>query len=489
MDSLRKITSFTFVLLVAIATSAQELMIQRYPCIQDAQVSSGAKTRALPPLKQNWDPNRVYRQAVILLQYADAAFSMDDPKTYYHELLNVTGSNTCGTMPCAADYFRDQSLGMFNVQFDVFGPVFVSKNAKGQSSPNYAKPAMKEAVEKAVDSLHIDFSPYDWDQDGEVDQIIFIHSSYGGNGGNSQYSKYFWPNTGKLSVSVQVGENLSARDYSASAEKFYTGNLCGIGTICHEYSHCLGLPDLYPTYDVSVAPVSVVDEWDLMDGGNYTAWGWSPPNFSAFERYLLGWLPLEEITVPCTITDLKPVADGGKAYKMVIGDNKFYILENRQQTGWDKGAPGKGLLIAYVDYDANEWYLNRVNGSSNRYELLHADGMDFDQWFDYLNDKGLSQYVDKSNHMNSRILSSSPYPMLTDTLEVHDCSELPMPLSNIQMAADGTISFDAMTTGVAPIVETVKDSNDSWYDLQGRRLAGRPHRRGLYIHKRKKVAL
>ena len=473
-------------MLVAITASAQERF--HYPCIRGIE-KAGVKTRGiLPTPNQDWDPTRTYRQVVLLVEYADSTFSMDDPKTYYDQLLNLTSSNTRGGVGCAADYFRDQSHGMFNLQFDVFGPIKVSQSAKSKyAGDNYGDKACLEAVKKAVDSLHIDFSPYDWNSDGEVEQVVMIVSSYCGNVGGSKFEKFLWPNTTHFyGNKVQAAENLYINQYSVSAEKWYNDIPCGIGTICHEFAHCLGLPDLYPT---DGSAFSVVDEWDLMDGGNLTCWGWNPPNFSALEKNLLGWMSIDEITGNGEIKDLKSVADGGKAYKMTKSGNEFYLLENRQQTGWDKGLPGKGLTVYHVDYSANEWEDNSVNISGKyRYELLHADGLDYDAWVKHIKATGMTDYVDTENRMNRRHLSTSAYPFVSDTLEVHQCVEIPYSIFDIQMTDAGLISFVVDDgTGIAPVVATPKN-DDLWYDLQGRRLNAEPTRKGLYIHNGKLIS-
>ena len=471
--------------LVAIAASAQE-RFQRRPCIRFS-ADARAKTRSLPDTNKDWDPTRTYRQVVLLVEYADSAFSMDDPKTYYDQLLNLTASNTRGGVGCAADYFRDQSNGLFNLQFDVYGPIKVSQSAKQSGSgDNYGEAACLEAVKKSVDSLHIDYRPYDWNGNGEVNQVVLIVSSYCGNVGGSEFEKFLWPNTYYFySNKVKVGDNLYVNQYSVSAEKFKGNIPCGIGTICHEYSHCLGLPDLYPV-DHSI--FSMVDEWDLMDGGNYTCWGWNPPNYSALEKHLLGWTTIDEITAPCQITDMKPVADGGKAYKMTKKGNEFYLLENRQQTGWDKGLPGSGLTIYHVNYSDYAWKTNDVNVRNNYcYTLLHADGLDYDAWDAHIKATGMSEYADSANHMNRRHLSTSAYPFVTDTLEVRKCDETPLLLSDIQLSDEGAISFIVEHgTGVETMVG-VESDDDNWYDLQGRKLATKPTQKGLYIHNHKKV--
>lgn len=474
--------------LVALATNAQVLSY-RVPCMPGTHPHG--TTRTLTP-KQDWDASRTYRQLVLLVQYADQSFTMNDPQTYYHNLFNVTSSNTRGGVGCVADYFRHQSNGVFNLQFDVVGPIKVSQSVVDTSSAvNLGHAACSEAIQKAVDSLHIDFSVYDWDGNHTVEQIVFVMAGYGANGGDPKTAHYVWPNTEEMNT--HITGPLYVNYFTISAEKWFSDELCGIGTICHEFSHCLGLPDLYPS-DGKV--YSTVDEWDLMDGGNYSVWGWCPPNYSAFEKYLLGWLSFEEITGPVSVSGMKPVADGGKAYKIVqprgersdaAAGEEFYLLENRQQEGWDRFLPGKGLVIVHVKYDDWLWRQNTVNKSTYyRYQLVPADGMDYQAWDDYLKAHALTDYLDTETRQWNRHLSTAAYPLMSDDKTVNSCDALPLPITHIQLSDDGTISFDVVSSAIHTIVDAPKN-DDHWYDLQGRRLIGRPTKRGLFINNGRKI--
>ena len=479
---------------------------QRRPCLRNipADVAKTRGTLGYP--SQDWDPERIYRQAVVLISFSDVDFSMDDPVAYYQRLFNERGYNEGYGQGCVADYFRDQSGGRFNLQFDIYGPIKVSVKAKSSSKDNYGDAAMKEAMDKLkelADTTDTDFSVYDWDDDQEVDQMVFVAAGYSGN----QVSGYIWPNTSytymKAPGDLYIGMN------SISCELWRDRSRCGIGTICHEFAHCLGLPDIYPTNSMDF---SVVDEWDLMDGGNYTNKGWCPPNFSATEKMLLNWGNPIELTDVTTLDGMKAVSEGGDTYilRNSGNENEFYILENRRQTKWDYGIPGEGLVIFHVDYDREVWSNNTVNSSSShyRYSLFHADRKAYEDWDPDNDGKDMSKYT-MDPWMRNRYLSTSVYPYV-DSLWVNDRLTddsdpaatlfnanadgvylMSKPVTNIRKSPDGIISCDVMgdPTAVRAIKNQRDCPHDSWYDLQGRRFSGRPVQKGLYIHNGRKESI
>ena len=488
-------------LLVAVAASAQ----RRLPCVRNIPTDK-AKTRGgLSYPVQDWDPQTVYRQAVVLITFADCDFSMEDPAAYYQRLFNENGYNEGYGLGSVADYFRDQSGGLFNLQFDIYGPIKVSISAKG-SYRNYGFNAMEEAL-AALDTLTTqDFSVYDWNGDGVVEQMLFVAAGLCGN----QASGYIWPNTDYTTLNAPGKKEMV--NTCITCELWRDKTLCGIGTICHEFAHSLGLPDIYPTSGSSY--FSVVDEWDLMDGGNYTNKGWCPPNLSTLEKMLLGWGEPTELTAATSITGMKPVSEGGETYIIRNSghNDEFYILENRRRTNWDKGIPGEGLAIFHVDYDRDLWSSNDVNTSDShlRYDLFHADGKDYKTWDPANNGRDPNKYVDPENWMYNKYLSTSVYPytdpetqLINDVLNDESSPAstifnmnaegklfMSKAITNIRIAADGTISFDFMggTSGIDAI-KVMDDNPAVWYDLQGRRLEGKPTRKGIYINNRKKVAL
>lgn len=432
-----------------------------------AEARVGQHPRRLRTIRADWDSTRVYRQAVVLITFADTDFQSENPNELYNNMFNTQGFNLKSGPGCAADYFRDQSRGKFNVQFDVYGPVRVSSLAQPYDNPtedtrNYGREVLVEATRKLIDSLGVDFKPYDWNNTGRVNQVIYVCAGLTGNQNSKKCYGHIWPNTSSFTTINANGVRIS--DYTVSTELWSNGTSCGIGTILHEYTHSLGLPDIYPTS--SSAGYSVMDEWELMDGGNFTNYGWCPPNYTPMEKILLGWLQPVELTQPLSVRNLKPSAEGGEVYRIKHSDSEWLLLENRQQKGWDFAAPGKGLVIYHVFYDNSVWSGNIVNNTPNkrRYNIIHADNMDYDKWYDYVLSWEMPKQYANSDHMNSYLLSTSPYPWVTGSTQlVNDLLTdesvpasimnypnmrgsylLSKSVTNIVQHADGTISFDFM---------------------------------------------
>ena len=449
------------------------------------QIQSGLITQ--------WDANHTYRELVILVEFADSTFLCDNPLEYYDKMFNEPGFNEGVGPGCVVDYFRDQSDGLFNLQFDVYGPIRISAKAcpnPNSSESNYHKSDLLEAFKNFM-KMHpeVDLTPYRWDNADSKYHVFFLCASYNGNQGASSYG-FLWPHSSTMSVTIaNTGENITL-NYSATAELWLNRKSYGIGTVCHEYCHTLGLPDIYPTSSSS-AYYSVCDEWDLMDGGNFTNFGWCPPNLSVHEKMLMGWMSPTELDSPANIRGMRPLAEGGEAYIIHHTDNEFLTLENRQRSGWDAGLPGEGLLVTHIDYDPTKWNRNTVNNtdSHQRYKYIHADNLDYQDW-DKIQRPTSKQWVDYERRLYNRHLSTTPYPWSTDsTTFVNDCLTddstpdtemynanakgsiyLGKPIKNIQLADDGTISFDFMqiTTGLEA-KETTDRRPLGIYDLSGRR--------------------
>jgi M6 family metalloprotease-like protein len=243
---------------------------------------------------------------------------------------------------------------------------------------------IKEACLLADSIWDVDFTQYDNDGDGKVDFVYVIYAGYGeadGGGANT-----IWPHSYQLSaagVYCQV-DGVRVNLYACGNEiDYFTKQHTGIGTFCHEFSHVLGLPDLYTTDGQTH---KTWGEWSILDYGPYNNDGNTPPAYSAYERFFMGWLTPELIIDSADIV-LEELNDSQQALLIsttdqhnLVGNDpnptKFYLLENRQQEGWDTYLPGHGLMLTYIQYNYNKWFQNTVNNTAKSMgvDLIEADG-------------------------------------------------------------------------------------------------------------------
>ncbi len=327
--------------------------------------------------------------AVLLVQFKDEKFTYS--KDDFNNLLNtkdfVYENPIANSIGSARDYFMAQSDGKFRPNFIVTDIVTLDNNMSyyggNDTSGDDKKPTymVKEGIQKA-DAAGFDFSECDNNGDGEVEFIYCIYAGYSESYGAD--ANTIWPHQWQLSAeagSITI-DGVKCDTYACSGELVYSEKyedrigktMAGIGLICHEFSHCLGLHDIYDTtYD---SGNWCMDYWDVMDQGNYTAEGYVPVGYSAYQRDFCGWRELVEINTKGTYS-MKPLTQGGVAYKVVneANKNEYYILENRKQEGWDTYLFGSGMLVIHVDYNKTAWDNNKINTTKNhpRYTLIPAD--------------------------------------------------------------------------------------------------------------------
>ncbi len=327
-----------------------------------------------------------FRGLVILIDFADTKFTSDDPKSFYTEMFSTpnltewTDPKTGRTVTCPGsvrDYFNDQSDGAFAPPFDVYGPYTSTRNAS--QCKRYSASIFTNALKAANDE--VDFSRYDNNGDGKVDMIYFLvagyTSSYSGNN-----SGYLWPHASNLYYNY-ISYDGKWMDRYASSGEFYgwessPSTVCteGIGTVCHEFSHVLGLPDFYDTdYEDGGGQSHDPGGWDLMAGGADYNYGRTPAGYTFYERYALGWAKPKTITQEGSYS-LEAVNTSRSGYILRSPVQKeFFTIENRQRTGWDAYLPGHGMIVTRVDStNASIWSQNKVNCNPdhNYFEILRA---------------------------------------------------------------------------------------------------------------------
>lgn len=441
-------------------------------------------------------------QLVVLAAFSDTVFSANETETIEHweKVLNAENFEEEPFQGSVHDYFRDQSYGQLNLNFDVHY-ITVDKASKYRSTARDDENS-KYLVQDIVDSLKkmdIDWSLYDWNGDGYMNQLLIIYAGKGmndGGGTNSIWPHQWWmsmhENCGPISISYNDKTYL-VDSYCCVNELSNDVNGSTFGTICHEYSHCFGLPDFYN------GSAKYVGEWDLMDCGNYNGKGFVPTGYSAFERMYMGWLTPEELTADTTITDMPALNDEPTAY-MVRNDghqDEYYIIENRQQTKWDSKVPGNGIVIFHVDYNKRVFLYDWVNTTSRqRYTIFAANNnpqtyiSSFLAGWPYPSAAGNNALTNTSapaaklNNMNtdSTYLMSKPITnMAVDNgLASFDFMKKIVPEDTTQTDTTSTDIITIHTTDIKPM----PSRDNTRYNLNGQHVDS--HYKGLVIINRRK---
>lgn len=449
---------------------------------------------------------------IILAEFTDVKFKKANNLDKYLKIINEPGyTSSEGFQGSVADYFRDQSGGLFDLTFDVYGPVSLSRNQKyyGENNSNGDDMHAEDMIVEACDAINdqVDFKDYDWDGDGYVDEVFVIYAGKGEADGGG--SNTIWPHMYELSETDHSikRDGVIINVYACGNEIDSSGKINGIGTICHEFSHCLGYPDFYDSINGKTFGMSF---FDLMDAGCYNGDGFIPAGYSAYEKWVAGWIELTELAAEdVTVDSLKPVSEGGHGYIIYNDDynNEYYVIENRQMTNWDAGLYGKGLMITHVDYDEDIWYWNIPNSILTadheyvkeygyptndhvRFTIFHADNADTETYSGLMGD--LYPYTKSEKAVNDSLTANSKpaatlyHPNAAGDKFMHGA------ILDIQQNTDGTMGFyyraPKVETGIRTIANNQQPTADSKiYDLQGRCINGAEIRSGIYIRQGKKI--
>lgn len=333
---------------------------------------------------------------VVLLEYADTPFHWPNINEMVTDFCNKKGYDAFGSRGSAKDYFEQSSAGQFSPTFDVYGPVklkygSVYYNGKGTNlygAGKYAQfgYAIKEALDYLDQNTDIDFTKYDYDKDGKIDNIFFLYSGYGQ--ADSHDDTTVWPHQANwdrdmalLKLPPLSYDGVEFVCYACSCE--LNADLStetnpwmdGIGAFCHEFSHVLGLPD---HYDVNGGNTPTPGYWDIMSNGSYNNHSTCPPFYNAQERWLVNWEEYTEAEEGTKYTLHAPSTGKPNAVRISIPRMaggvypEYFVLESRKKTSWDEFLPGEpGMLVWHVNYNAGFWASNEVNTNGvSRFEIV-----------------------------------------------------------------------------------------------------------------------
>ena len=372
---------------------AAAVQAQRTQCINRIipypEKETKAKTRANIGNRKTYLGER--RGLIILMEFQDTKFNNKNKngKTFdvhglWNDVANKEGLKTVNGIlvnGSVGDYFRQQSYGQFNLIFDVKGP-YTAKNKYAYYGRNKDWGNMTfdqapfELIIEAVNAANgeVNFKDYDWDDDGEVDQVYVVYAGHG----EASYddADTIWPHESTLEGWLDektILQGIAINTYACGNELDPNDRTMGIGTLCHEFSHSLGLPDVYD----AATGESIVGYYDVMDAGNYNGDGWYPAGYSSFERYFCGWLEPKRVKslAEANLDELRPLHLYPDAYMVseIDGSTDYYMVENRAKESWDKFLPGHGLKAWHINYDLNVWKDNKVNVDPDNMGILVVD--------------------------------------------------------------------------------------------------------------------
>ena len=465
---------------------------------QRPRIPMETSTRRTSSLSQAPKINLAPRGLLILVNYTDIRFQPSNTQLAFDSLANSDNYTYNGATGSCQAYFKAQSNGQYVPEFDVVGP-FTLPNTSAYYAANDASGNDQYVVDfvieacRAADQSGVDFSQYDNDNNGVVDFVYIIYAGYAESEGGGATT--MWPHNWDLVSALYYGYS-NTDEYYANSETDYrlpsfdgkqvnayacsnelrkaTDKRAGIGTICHEFSHVLGLPDYYLTTNNPITQQRLTPgNWSLMGHGNYLNDGNTPPNYSVYDKYFLGWVTPEmlfnnqELTIPADgetyymlTRNEKHVADG--AYRT----DTVYYIENRQQEGWDAFLPGHGMLIWQVIFNEKDWFNNCPNDYVPRYRLISA-------------------VTASSPYTTEKPKPEVPFPGSKNITQYTPFAH--NGLYNIQ-ETNGMITCEFTTTSPTAVENIPVPLTGQWYNILGRPIDPNTYK-GVAIHNNKKYLL
>lgn len=421
---------------------------------------------------------------VILVQFPDVPFHF--PPTSFQDFFNEKGYKDGLSSGSVRDYFYDASYGKLDFTFDVVGPVTMSQPLSYYGSNNSygddRHPAIMVAEAVQLADEEVDFKKFDWDGDNQVDHIFIIHAGH--DEAQSRKRNDIWSHAWTLTEAKDEGDGdgpvtadgVVIDSYATSSELHGRTNIqmASIGTACHEFSHCFGIPDFYDTQGSSFG----MNSWSIMDYGCYNNEGGTPTGFTSYERMFCGWLDPIVLSDATVVSEMPALTSEPVAYILRNSGNEdeFYLFENRQQESWDEYLGGHGMLILHVDYDKQAWHENTVNTirAHQRMTIIPAD-----------------------NTLYSFTLNGDPWPGASGKTEFNENSTpaatlfnenaegdklMHHSISEISESDNGLISFIFDEEALKTIPLLASPAGESLYNLGGQKVSA--GYQGIAVRKR-----
>lgn len=457
---------------------------------------------------------------VILVQFSDTTFTLPNPRASFEQYLNKTDGKPINldnredlNSTSIKRYFEVMSSGAFSPDFQVIGPVTLPNTlayygGSNANSPNDEKnnALLFDALNAVDDS--VDLSVFDNDKDGKIDLVCLLYAGYSQSNGG--YPESLWPkrftgtnNSNYVYDGKTVAQGCMINELYRPGYKYING----IGLFVHEFSHCLGLPDLYNTNNVTKNNLAMED-WSVMDAGCYVNGGFRPVKYTAWEREAMGWDEIPALDVKAQQLTLDNAYTGGTNARKIVNpsnESEYYVLQYFENSGlnnyfarYESYTPNtRGLLIYHVDYNNSfSIDINRVNYNTShpRMTVIPADGT-------LMAGNLANTQLEYCQQLNGDLFGSADSSAYVGTFT--QSGGLPnaawwttandQPLFNIKQTdgenrTNGTVSFDFITNGISTPFAPASESDRRIYAIDGRYMGtsidALPH--GIYIRGGKK---
>lgn len=312
------------------------------------------------------------------------------------------------------DYYNKASFGKLNIvpaaenegtaNDGVIGWVNIGINHPNSGSDIASYAIARAAITAANNSSNINFASYDDDSDGYITSkellIEIVAAGYEGSYNNSSPSVWAhqWDLDGSGTELVLDGKRVAHNNpndgdyggYLIVGER-HGDHAATVGTIVHETGHLISWPDLYDITPGSGSDSEGVGNWSVMGGGSWNRISASTPGDSpalpdAWLKWYQGWLTP---TTGASGASYSLANANANASAVLIGSNpngvdwnfdrrsgtgQFWLVENRQLSGYDAGLPGCGLLIWHIDESVTSTNYANANRDHPLMELEQADG-------------------------------------------------------------------------------------------------------------------
>lgn len=304
------------------------------------------------------------RVAIVLVNFSDKAITQ--PTSHYNQLFFSLGVMPTGSV---REYYREVSNNRVDIQGEIVGPVTLSHPmayyANGQSGRGNTLPNSRTMAQEAAQLANplINFGNYDNDGDGYIDAFIVIHAGTGAEQSGS--ASDIW------SVKWVLPSPFAADGKTIYAFLTVPEN-CRTGVCAHELGHLLfGFPDLYD----GVGTGEGIGNWCLMGGGSWNGAtpGDRPAHPSAWCKLQQGWVTVVNQTANANVSlpDVKSSFKVHRLWKDGAAGSEYFLVENRQKTGFDDHLPGSGLLVWHIDDAVG----SNTNEAHYKVALMQADGL------------------------------------------------------------------------------------------------------------------